>query len=403
MNPFNARRALAAAAMLGAFLGAAPTTARAATPAPAAPASAPISAAPAHGDPNDPSSHAYFTHTVSAGASWSDAVIAANQGDTTASVWVYPVDGETTDRTGSVFANRSDKPYRAGAWLKPGVSSLTLAPHTQQEVAFTVAVPADAAPGDHLAGLALESQQATSGTGGGSFSVNTIFRTVVGALIQVPGGTPAHVTVFGASLVPTASGGTASVTIDMENTGGLLVKPSLSITLDGPGGYHGSYSQQLDTMLPGDRISFPLPWLEPLASGDYTLTLKITLPNGSVTTYSTAAHLDQSLAATPKQGPAPIGAPDTSAGGMPQPLLLAIIIVPGVLLLGAAALLVIRRRRRPLCQHCGEAPQGGALVPVTSIGEMYTCMTCAKHLHNDGEVRLCAPCYKEHAKVRLVS
>jgi hypothetical protein len=254
--------ALAAAAML------APAAAFAAGP------TGGFSVRPAHVDVADPASRAYFKPVIAPGAAFVDQAIVGNSGDAPVELRVSAVDGLTGSTSGAVYANREEPVTRAGGWVVPDVSLVRVAPHTEKTVGFGVRVPGDATPGDHLAGLAFEDAHPRSS--GERFSVKQVIRTVVGVLIQVPG--PAHfgAHVDGVDLVPLPGAGTSAVMIRLGNDGLGLGRPLVSVSLDGPAGYRRSVDRQLDTVLPGDTIPFPLPWPDPLQAGDYDVLVKVT-------------------------------------------------------------------------------------------------------------------------------
>src|SRR5581483_5426648 len=154
---------------------------------PAAPAEAGFGIAlrPAHADPNDVSTKAYFKPTVAPGETFSDQVIVSNTGDAPVNLVVSGVDGLTAPTSGAVYGNRQDPVKRAGAWVSAATGTVTVAPHSELPVNFTVKVPKDAGAGDHLAGIAFEDAQPTQA--GGNFAVTQVVRAVMGVQIQVPG------------------------------------------------------------------------------------------------------------------------------------------------------------------------------------------------------------------------
>lgn len=230
-------------------------------------ASGGIGLAPAHGDPSRPVTEAYFVLDVAAGQTASDAVVVGNTANVPADLLVYAVDGVTGVTSGAVYANRGDPPHGAGAWITAEASSMTVAPTRRSTVAFTVRVPAGTAPGDHLAGLAFEN--AHPSTSVGALAVTTVTRSVIGILIHVPGPSAFHLHIDRVEIVQPLGGSGPSVVLTLGNGGGALGKPSLGITVDGPSGYHRFVYRQLDTVLPGDTIAYPVPLPDSLSPGDY--------------------------------------------------------------------------------------------------------------------------------------
>ena len=315
-----------------------------------------LAVAPAHPDPGDPATRSYFVNTVAPGGTAGDQVRVSNGGDATLHLYVSAVDGLTGATSGSVYGNRQDPVHRWGAWLTPAVTTLTLQPRATTLIGVLVRVPTDASPGDHLGGIAVE--DARPATSRGSFEVTTVVRTVVGVLVKVPGPAAFHLTVSGASLEPfNQQLHLTTVSIRLTDDGRLLGKPAVTVDLAGPGGYHRTLRRQLDTILPGDSITYPFPWPDTLQPGDYTVAVGATGPGmAAPDRWSGVAHLGAALQGMATPDPAP-------ASRAPQPLPVSWplwLLVPAVLglalLVAILGVLVVLLRRRPA------APSGGPAV-----------------------------------------
>lgn len=232
-------------------------------------------AAPAHSDPADPATRAYFKPVLAPGATLTDEVQVTSTSNEAIRLIVSSVDGLTGQTSGAVYANRQDRVTKAGAWVTPATTSVTLAPHSQRLVGFTIKVPSTATPGDHLAGLAFE--DSTPHTSGGQFGVTQIVRSVVGVDINVKGPAAPHIRLSGLGLAALPGLRFATVTINIGDDGRKLVKPLLNVSLTGPSGYHHTLARRLDTILPGDTIAYPFVWPDDLAAGDYTISVSATI------------------------------------------------------------------------------------------------------------------------------
>src|SRR5947207_2136563 len=100
-----------------------------------------FSVRPAHFDPADPATRAYFKPVVRAGGSYVDQVIVANNGDSPIDLFVSPVDGLTGVTSGAVYANRDQPTRKAARWIRTDVATLSVAPRAQTPIGFTVRVP----------------------------------------------------------------------------------------------------------------------------------------------------------------------------------------------------------------------------------------------------------------------
>ena len=308
-----------------------------------------IGLAPAHFDPNSPRTRAYFVPTLSPGQTFSDTVIVTNSGTSSVDLHVNAVDALTAVTTGAVYANRQDPVRRWGAWITPSVSEMTAPPQSRTPVAFTIHVPADAQPGDHLAGIAFENAHPQAV--GQTLSVTTVTRSVIGVLTKVNGVASAHFHLGSVTLAPLPADQQASVVVGLGNDGLSLGKPSLQVTLDGPAGYHRTVTRTLDTVLPGDTVDYPMPWPEPLAAGSYHVTATV---GGADMTTPEAQSAAVTLASALVGPPAPTTATPAIATTSPDkggtswwiiPAVVAALVVGG----GGGAVLTwrIARRARP--------------------------------------------------------
>jgi len=331
---------------------------------PAAPASAGFGIAlrPAHADPNDPATKAYFKPSVAPGQTYTDQVVVTNTGDTPVELVVTGVDGLTAPTSGAVYGNRQDPITKAGAWISTATGTVTVAPHRELPVPFTVKVPKDAGAGDHLAGIAFEDVHPTSA--GSNFAVTQVVRAVMGVQVVVPGSGAFAVHVDAAELESLPGVSAASVVVKLGNSGARLGKAGLTVALSGPNGYERTVSRTLDTILPGDTIDYPLAWPDVLKPGDYTIKATATANGapapatgpgggagtgtgapGAVSTFQSGSNrLGTALAGVPSPGvvtPAPV----TKHSGREYPVWLLVGVVAGLGIGGGIYL--GRRSHRP--------------------------------------------------------
>jgi Bacterial protein of unknown function (DUF916) len=379
---------LAALASLAAIAAAAsPRGAIAAAPA----AGEVLSVSPAHPDPSVATGRSYFVHSVAPGATWSDEVAIANPGSTTIHAWVDAVDGITSIRTGAVYSARAVHMTGAGAWVTPGVSSVTVAPHTQTLVPFTVSVPAGAFAGDHLAGISVESKQGSSSAG--TLAITTMLRSVVAVQVRVPGPADFQLHVYGATLRAVSTTGTSGIALDMADAGELLGKPELAITLDGPAGYHRAQSLKLDTLLPGDRITDEILWPDALAPGDYRLSVTEDGSGRHGVPFVTGAHLASALR---PWAPGRVPAVVLPLPGPTVPAWVLVASLTGGSGLAVLVVLMVAGARQRRCLHCRRSHRRGRLIAVSELDQMGCCVSCAVAVHNVGAGLLCHECMRSH-------
>jgi Bacterial protein of unknown function (DUF916) len=230
-------------------------------------------ARPAHFNPSNPATRAYFIRSVPRGGTFADSVVVTNSATTAVRLRVYPVDGLTGATSGVVYGNRQDKLHGAGQWVTPATSTVTVPANSQLTVGLTVRVPSTASVGQHLAGLALEDVRADKSTG--RFSVTEVLRTVVGIEVTVPGPSQLRLNLESFSIAPIQGTTYPSVVVNVANTGTNLCKPALAVSLTGPGGVQHA-TRGLDTVLPGSTIPYPFVWPHSLAAGSYAANITAT-------------------------------------------------------------------------------------------------------------------------------
>jgi hypothetical protein len=131
--------------------------------------------------------------------------------------------------------------------------------------------------------------------------------------------------------------GIGAVDVGLGDDGLLLGKPQLTVALAGPSGYKQTVTRTLDTILPGDTITYPFNWPDRLAVGNYTITATLTGGGTSVTRTQTV-RLGKALAGTsPSQS-----TPTTSSSHWWRWLLVAAVVV---VLLGMISAGYLRWRR----------------------------------------------------------
>ena len=296
---------------------------------------------------DDSVSRGYFNPTLAVGATQVEKVVVGNDTGQPLNLIVSPVDGLTGVTSGSVFANRQDPVRETGTWLSVGISTLRVPAHAKVPISFRVKVPTGASAGEHLAGLAIEN--ANPQTSGGGMQITQVLRMVVGVLVRVPGPASFEPTLRAVRLIELPGPKVAAVIAELANVGAALGKPTLTVSLVGPGGYRRSVTRVLDTILPGDAISFPFSWPDELVPGHYDITAGIAGADpAKVSTVHGQGTLTTALKGTnqPSQPSASPGAsPGAAAGGRPGGgtpwVLLAVVAVVGIV--GGLTI-----RRRPL-------------------------------------------------------
>ncbi|MBI5949500.1 MAG: DUF916 domain-containing protein [Chloroflexi bacterium] len=142
---------------------------------------------PMPGGPGATGTGGYFTYTLAPGAKATGQAIVTNEGATAVTLRVYAADAITASGGGTGFANGGESPTGAAGWVSVSAGQVTVGPGQQEVVSITVAAPAAATPGDHVAGIVVEAAPRPGAAG----NVNTVIveRAGVAVVVRVPGET----------------------------------------------------------------------------------------------------------------------------------------------------------------------------------------------------------------------
>ncbi|TQJ30511.1 WxL protein peptidoglycan domain-containing protein [Microbacterium sp. SLBN-146] len=198
---------------------------------------------------------ANFSYVADPGGSYTDVMRVTNTGTTPLDLAVYAADAFTTP-TGNIDLHTSETPsVDAGTWVEVDMPQLSLAPGAQADVGFTVTVPADAAPGDHSAGLI------TSFRGGGTATVDVDRRLATRITVRVSGELAPAVEVTDVAASYRASWnpfepGAVVLAYRVTNAGNTLVTGVDASAAAGPFGAFGTTDEPalLPEIIPGSTI-----------------------------------------------------------------------------------------------------------------------------------------------------
>jgi CheY-like chemotaxis protein len=215
----------------------------------------------------------------------------------------------------------------------------------------TIAVPADAAPGEQYGVVWAETRSAPSAGGG----VTQVSRVGIRLYVSVgPGGAPAAKFTIDTLTAERSASGAPTVVASVHNTGGRAL--DMNGTLDlrgGPGGLSaGPFPAKLGTTLAigaTERVTITLDKALPAGPWDAEITLRSGMVEGSVSATITfpAAGSSEAVTTTP------------AASVWPKAAVAIVVVGVGV----ALALMLFRRRRRALLTSPRPAtPQGAAAV-----------------------------------------
>ncbi|MBT9607920.1 hypothetical protein [Microbacterium sp.] len=237
--------------------------------------------------PAGPDGRAALSFQVSAGTVITDWVAVTNYSAAPATFRVYAADARTDyDTAAFTLINADAASTDLGAWTAVAGSNavcapedvaciaaigttVTLDPGARADVPVTITVPADATPGDHSAGIVASLVSTASAPGGAGVSLEQRVGTRV--YVRVGGALAPALSMRGLVAGYTAANpfsGTASLDVDLANTGNTRVSAAPTATLTGPFGIPLATVplSGVDDIVPGGvaHVSAELPDVPPL-------------------------------------------------------------------------------------------------------------------------------------------
>lgn len=257
----------------------------------------------------------------------------------------------TTAATGGLEYG-SAEPRATGTWLRLGGRTVTVPPGRAVEVPFTLRVPSDAQPGDHLAGLvAINRDQLRAARRNGDkegFSLRFLPRLAIAVQTTVPGDASTELTVgnIGLDVRPT----TTDVTVLIRNSGDKLIpKTRGRLTVRRGDRVLLEREVDLDAFVPGTTVQYRLPLKGVPARGTYAVSGELLPERGAPVPVNGSASFAEKEA---QKFEDQTGQQAGDAGPSTW-LIIGIAVLVIVLLAMGAALLAMRRR-------LAEARSGGA-------------------------------------------
>ena len=233
-----------------------------------------------------PETFSYFSYEISPGDVLSDEALVINSGDVAAVIELYAADGITAVNGGTAFAKQDQEPTGVKHWLSLAMTEIVLGPGEEMVVPFTVTVPPDASPGQHVAGLVVAAPSGgavpSGEEGSGQFSAIVVQQVGVAVVIDVPGPHAAGLEITGACLKEQDDLGAVFV-VAVRNTGNVFVRGEGSLmVMDRDGLELASNPLKMGTVLAGDATVFQVRHPVHLNDGDYLVNAVLNYSGRSI-------------------------------------------------------------------------------------------------------------------------
>lgn len=254
-----------------------------------------------------------FEYAVDPGTQVVDSVVVVNSGNVASNFALYATDALNDPNTGAFGLLKNDtKPTDVGSWITLDQDKITLQPGQQATVPFSMLVPSDATPGDHVAGI-VAAVRTTGRQNGAAVSLEQ--RVGARLYLRVSGATKASVAAQGAvatfnpSLNPFAAGD-ITLSYEVRNTGNLRVDVGQAIEISGPFGIPLGRVKpdRIANILPGQfiHVDIKAPSIVALLLTWSTITLKPSDPSAA-TDGTSVAGIEGAPATSPSADTVEVG------------------------------------------------------------------------------------------------
>jgi len=234
--------------------------------------------------PSDPNLR-LFNLEISPGSEQRAAVLIENVSDEPITLAVYGADGTQSNRGTFALTTRASEQKHLGKWVTFKTEAVTIEPHRNKEVGFTVNVPATATPGVYSGGIAAEESgnNGDSAQTGGGNAISISARIVVKLFVTVPGEKVNRYEWPTFSFVPSTNGTPGTFNLSYKNTGNTIVIADQEVSIKGFPGQEETLKLTPAMLLQGSSVDIPSKWENEPFFGFYTATATTTFSEYDIT------------------------------------------------------------------------------------------------------------------------
>jgi hypothetical protein len=205
-----------------------------------------------------------FIYTLKPGQVFQDVVSVSNVSDVPLTFDLYATDAYNT-KVDAAFALLDDgvPPVDAGSWVTLTTNQITVQPNTRADIPFQVAVPQEATPGDHIAGIIAAADIPSPQVDQTGATVQVRRRVATRMYVRVEGPVQADLQITqlqvdeqSALFPPLTGSGQADITYEIRNTGNIRLTPTADLVVTGWFGrtIHRFEPHEIPELLPGGSV-----------------------------------------------------------------------------------------------------------------------------------------------------
>ena len=222
----------------------------------------------------------YFTLEAEAGTTHDLVVVLGNADDEPLSLRTYASNVLPIVNGGFALSPEDVTPEGTSLWLDYAPETFDFAPGEGVERSFTVTIPEDAAPGQYITGLALETAEPLEVEGSALFQ--QVIRKTIAVFIIVPGEEIPAFTLGEPEVA--VDGALPRIVIPVENAGNVLVRPEGELVVrDADGKAVVTAPVQMGSVYAGLTVPLSVPLTTPLPEGEYTVSADLADKDSGIT------------------------------------------------------------------------------------------------------------------------
>lgn len=238
--------------------------------------------------PKDGKDGDYFTLEAKPGTTHELVVVLGNADDDPLRLRTYASNVMPIVNGGFALAPEDVEPAGTTTWLEYPAETFEFAPGDGVERTFTLTVPQDAAPGQYITGLALETADPMAVEGTTLFE--QVIRKTIAVFIIVPGPEEAAYTLGDPEVM--TEGALTRIVIAVTNTGNVLVRPEGEMIVhDAAGEMVLTAPIVMGSVYAGLTVPLSVALTTPLNEGDYTVSVELSDPESGVSASVTDASI----------------------------------------------------------------------------------------------------------------
>jgi hypothetical protein len=232
---------------------------------------------------------AFVYDNVTPGSTLRGYVGVTNYSKVPATFAVYPADAVNTVTGGFDVLDQGQKSVGVGAWTTLARSTITIPAGLEDNIPFTLRVPADTTPGDHYGGIVAQLSTVATNAKGDKFKFQRrvgvrIYLRVVGPLH--PSLTIEHLTLSYDGTANPFAAGKATVHYTVANTGNMALAASQVVTITSIfGSLASAHLAPVANLVPGQsqEVTATLDGVPPAGPIDANVVLVPAVPKGTTT------------------------------------------------------------------------------------------------------------------------